>query len=174
MSRTPTPQMEDERESRAASTGGWTPQRGLVRGSAACLIAGAILGGAWCALAWRRPDVVVSYTYDDVEIMAIMGALSAIVTFMCCWILFAVMHHYSQMAGGLCPVIVIGIMAGIIVAKQLTVAATPGVDLPDGPVVGGAWLAPKMFVMSNLGAWIGLAVGVYACKDGESPLELFH
>ncbi|HRX85702.1 MAG TPA: hypothetical protein P5572_11855 [Phycisphaerae bacterium] len=158
----------------APAPGEWTPARGMRRGALAALLVGAVLGGLWCLLAWQRPDLVVGYKHEEFSVMAIMGAASALLAFLFMWLLFASVHHTAQMVGGLCPVIVVVTMLAMVVAKQLTVAATPGVDTLDGVWVKGAeWLAPGRFLVSNVGVWVGIVLGVVVFREGDSILDLF-
>jgi hypothetical protein len=150
----------------------WTPARGVVRGAVGVLLSAAVLGTAWCVLAWNRPDLAVGYKHEEPSVMFATGFLTAIIAFAICWALFAVMHRRAQMCGGLCPVIVAAAMLLIIIAKQITVASSSPVDTIEGQLVSGVeWLAPARFFTSNIGAWIGTIAGVYAFREGNSILE---
>jgi hypothetical protein len=123
-------------------------------------------------LAWNRPDLAVGYKHDEPSVMFATGFLTAIIAFAICWALFAVIHRRAQMCGGLCPVIVAAGVVLIIIAKQITVATTPGVDTIEGQLVaGGEWLAPARFFTSNNGAWIGVIAAILAFREGNSIFE---
>jgi hypothetical protein len=116
----------------------------------------------------------VAYRFEDTSVTFVMGAATALIAFVFTWILFATVHRCASMVGGLCPLIVVAAMLAIVVAKQLTVAATPGVDTLDGQWVKGAeWLAPARFFTSNFGVWIGIITGVWAFREGDSIMDIF-
>jgi len=169
----PTPQIEIDDDDQV-DPGAWTPARGLLRGSLLTLLVGALLGAGWCILAWRRPDIVVTYHHEEASVPFILGAAGAIGVFLLMWILFATMHRSAMMVGGFCPVIVTLVMLLMLVAKQLSVAASPGVSIIDGELVkGAAWLMPQRMLTSNIGPLIGIVFGIYAFREGDSLLEFF-
>lgn len=168
------PQVIIEEDDDGPAPGEWTPGRGLTRGAVAALVVGAAIGVLWCMLAWHRPDVTVVYKHEEGSVPLMMGAAMALLTFLFSWWLFAAVHHFAQMVGGLCPVIVVVALLLLVIAKQITVASTAGVDTMDGVwVKGGAWLEPARFFSSNIGAWIGIAMGVIVFREGDSILDIF-
>ncbi|MCB9850372.1 MAG: hypothetical protein H6817_06670 [Phycisphaerales bacterium] len=157
-----------------SDSGDWTPARGLRTGTIATLAVALLLGAGWCYLAWKRPDVAVTYSHEDGSVTGIMGAVGGMIAFFICWVLFATMHRASRMVSVPCTVVVVVIVLLMLVAKQLTVAATPGVDTLDGVMVSGkAWFEPSRFITSNVGVWFAIALAVYVFRDGDSIMVVF-
>ena len=165
-------QSDLDKEPQRPAPGEWTPARGLLKGTIACLMAAVVPGVGWCAAAWHVPEATVVHLHEDAKVMLFLVVIGALVGFASAWILFAVMHRFSQMVGGLCPVSVVVVVILIVLAKQI-VLATHGVKLPSGSVIGWSWLEPVTVLKSNLGTWMGIAAAVYLFKDGASLTELF-
>ncbi len=150
----------------------WTPLRGLITGSLACLVVTAIISAGWCTVAYRLPEATVCHLRDGAR--ESMGPIlgGAVVGFVSAWILFAVMHRFSHMVGGLCPYVVILMVTLIVLSKQ-AVLVVYGVKLPTGFVDGWEWMKPLTVLTSNLGTWIALFLAYIMFKDGESVSDMF-
>ena len=150
----------------------WTPLRGLITGGLACLVVTAIISAGWCMVAYRLPEATVCHLRDGAR--ESMGPIlgGAVVGFVSAWILFAVMHRFSHMVGGLCPYVVILMVALIVLSKQ-AVLVVYGVKLPTGFVDGWEWMKPLTILTSNLGTWIALFLAYIMFKDGESVSDMF-
>lgn len=150
----------------------WTPFKGLINGSIACAVAGAAIGTGWYALASSRPDITVSYLHEDVKVTLFLGVICAMCGFACAWIMFAVMHRFSQMVSPLATVAVAVFVILLAMAKQIAVAKS-GFQLPETTIAGWQWLAPALFFKSNIGTWAGLAVAIWMFREGDSITEIF-
>jgi drug/metabolite transporter (DMT)-like permease len=174
MSPTRRPQVEveiiEDDDSIDESPPGWTPLKGLTRGAAATACVGALLAWALSVVAIRRPDLAVFYKHDDAQVTFVLILLGALVGFILSWILFATMHRVSQMVGWSSTLVVIGILLAIVVVKQM-VFASHGGKIPEVATQGWAWLQPAAFLKSNIGMWMGMFVGVWLMRDGDSPLD---
>ena len=151
----------------------WTPQRGLINGMIACLIAAAIMTAAWTALTCKAPLALIFHICEDAKVTLILGALGAIIGFVMTWILFTCMHKVSRMISRQGTIGVVIVAVASIVARQIAIASL-GVTVDGLEVSGWEWLELRRIVISNVGMWLGIAAGVYLFHEGDSFVEMFY
>jgi hypothetical protein len=151
----------------------WTPQRGLVNGTVACLIVAAVMTTGWTALTFKAPIALIFHVCDDPKATFFLAVIGVLIGFVVTWILFACMHKASGMVSPHCTIGVVMVALLMILARQIAIASF-GVTVADLNVSDWEWLSLRRIVISNIGMWIGIAGATYLFHEGDSFVEMFY
>ncbi|GJM24140.1 MAG: hypothetical protein DHS20C16_05550 [Phycisphaerae bacterium] len=151
----------------------WTPQRGLINGTIACLIAAAVMTTGWTALTCKAPMALIFHVCDDPKANFFLAIIGILIGFIITWILFTCMHKTSRMISRQCTIGVIIVALLMIIARQIAIASF-GVTIADLEVSGWEWMGLRRIIISNVGMWIGIAGAVYLFREGDSFVEMFY
>ena len=150
----------------------WTPQRGLMKGMIACLIAGAIFTTGWTALTCKAPTGLIFHVCDDAKATFFLAVIGIMIGFLMTWILFTCMHKASGMVSLHCTIGVVIVALLMILARQIVIASA-GVTVAGLNVSDWEWMSLRRIVISNVGVWIGVGGAAYFFNEGDSFVELF-
>ena len=136
----------------------WTPGRGLLRGTIYSLIVAAMLGAILCAVTYYVPQLTCHWLLNMAS------------GFLVTWVLFVVMYRAAGMASKTGALVVILWTLLILVAKYLALLMHL---LNTAPGTGMLWSSFNVVEMAGVSfpAWIGVLVGAFMCKDGDSTLH---
>lgn len=155
---------ENLQDGRGAS---WTPGRGLLRGLQWTGVVTVVLAGVLCAVTGISPVITTIPWHVSVKMAIIMGAWQAILGFIIAAIMFACMHRFSGLVGTACNIAVVVFTIAVFAAKNLVLASLE-VDWGPPTIQAWAWMHPLHIFTTNAGAWLGVAIAVVMCKDGDS------
>ncbi len=150
----------------------WTPQRGLINGMIACLIAAAVMTTGWTALTCKAPTGLLFHVCDDPKATFFLAIIGIMIGFVMTWILFTCMHKASGMVSLHCTIGVVIVALLMILARQIAIASL-GVTVAGLEVSGWEWMGMRRIVISNIGVWIGVGGAAYFFNEGDSFIELF-
>lgn len=132
----------------------WTWIKGLRRGLQWGIVATAILATVLGVMAAYLPHFVLNFW------------LRWVIAFFVGWVLFAVVHRASGMAGGACTAIVLAGAAAVFMTQHFVFAAR-GVTLTSGKTMSGdVWLEPATIVTVNISTFLGLTIATMLCHEG--------
>ena len=132
----------------------WTAWKGLRRGIQWSVVAAVLLAVPLGFLAAYLPLLVLNFW------------LRWSLAFLVGWILFAVVHRASGMAGAASTTIAVLAAAAVFLSQHFVFAAC-GVLLTNGKLVSGEiWLDPMMIASTNMSTAIGLLFATLLCRDG--------
>jgi len=150
----------------------WTPQRGLIKGMIACLIAAAVMTAGWIALTCVSPMSLIPHVGQDAKDSYYLAVLGVILGAGMTWVLFACMHRASGMVSqpGTIGVVMVALL--MVLARQCALVA---LDLKvDGINASGwEWVGLQMIIISNAGVLIGIGGATYFLHEGDSSIESF-
>lgn len=148
------PDSQEENASHRPESAEWTWIRGLGRGIFWALTASAILAGILDVLAACVPSFLLNFW--------VRMALAFFVS----WILFAVVHRTSGMAGTACSAVVVLAAAAVFLSQHFVFAAY-GVPTSAGrPLIGDVWLEPPFILATNISTCLGLLIACTLCHEG--------
>jgi hypothetical protein len=130
----------------------------FTRAAVAGLLAAAVLGILLSPLAWYRPAFALS------------GLLRVVIAFAVAWVLFEVVHRAGGMIGwpfsGLVAVLTV-----LVLLSHHVIFALHGVPTTRGVAAGSVWLTPKVLLVVNIPALVGLVGCIWVRHDGDADLN---
>ncbi len=151
----------------------WTPQRGLINGLIASIIAATIMTVGWTALTRISPLSMIFHVCDDAQSTFILAVIGIVIGFVMTWILFICMHRVSRMVSRPCTIGVVVLVLLMILARQIAIAAFD-IKIDGLDVSGWEWMGLRRIIVSNVGLWVGIGGATYLFREGESIVDMFY
>jgi len=158
-------QFPESRHKRPADN--WTPARGLFKGTVRCVITAGVLAAVMCLGTALSPSLTTLPAIDSIVYTIVIGAFHVMIAFIITAILFGVMHRASGVVGPTATLLV-GLLTVAVVASKHLVLVTHEFEFGPESIQGWAWVHPQSILVTNIGAWLGLAIGIAMFRGGDT------